>query len=225
MIIPIIAIFAILTFITTMFIKNRGARNFFSTIFFLGLVLSIAAMLANDRIHFGMKGKNVTEEQVIYSAGNPADPANLLIYQDMGSEVEEDAYAYRLKPKGKIEQAVPARSKATNVKIRPDQPASIVTTGKRWVYKNDFYKMLFNWDGEDNKIAKQEVTIYYPDDTWVLLSTEQSKQLAEMSKKSSADQQEEMTQRTIEIRELAKTDPIAAGQMQVEMINEQLASF
>ena len=224
MIIPIIAIFAILTFIATMLIKNNSVRKFFSTIFFTGLILSLAAMIANDSMHFGMKGKNVTREQVIYSAGDPVDPGNILIYKNMGSEVEDNAYVYRLEREGELESAVPARNIKTNIEIRPNQQASIVTTSKEWVYQNDFFKMLFSWNGEENKVSKQEATIYYPDDTWVVMSETQSKKLTKMIEKAPADLKKDITQQTKEIRKLAETDPIAAGQQQVEMIKDQLAS-
>lgn len=224
MIIPIIAVFTILTFISSMYIKNRTARNFLSTIFFIGVLASIGAMIANDRMHFGMEKQEVTKEQEIYSAGNVDDPGNILIYKSMGSKTDEQAFAYRTDLDGKVKSAVPSKNKVTSIQVRPNQPASVVTVTNEWEFKNDFYKMLFSWNAGDDQVASQDITIYYPDDTWVVMSADQSQKLAEMLKKIPADMQEEMTQRSIAIRQLAETDPIAAAQQQVEMIKEQLAS-
>ena len=64
MIIIILAVFAVLAFWANMTIKSTVTRYVTVTVMFIGLTLSVVAIVANMHSHFGMKKVVTTTQQV-----------------------------------------------------------------------------------------------------------------------------------------------------------------
>lgn len=101
MIIIILAVFAVLAFWANMTIKSTVARYVTVTVMFIGLTLSVIAIVANMHSHFGMKTVVTTTKTEIYSAGSPQQQFGVLLYQSVGTAGKENVYIYKASPDAK----------------------------------------------------------------------------------------------------------------------------
>nr|MWN21778.1 DUF4811 domain-containing protein [Leuconostoc lactis] len=65
--------------------KSTVARYVTVTVMFIGLTLSVIAIVANMHSHFGMKTVVTTTKTEIYSAGSPQQQFGVLLYQSVGT--------------------------------------------------------------------------------------------------------------------------------------------
>lgn len=159
MLIYITFIFALLLYVSSMFLKK--GRRIMMFIWGLLFVLGTAGVTANYSHHWGMKTVTTTKTTRIYSASNSAAmPINL--YQPVGTSGRDNVYIYNTKAVQKKPQHTQANEKTYSTdKVTTKQPR-LVTVEKRYRYRNNFYKFLFVGSGMQNKLVKRTNTLYYP---------------------------------------------------------------
>ena len=95
MIIVILAVFAVLAFWTNMTIKSTVLRYVTATLMFIGLTLSVVAIVANMHSHFGMKTVVTTTKTEIYSAGITATTIWGTFVSKCWDSGKENVYIYK----------------------------------------------------------------------------------------------------------------------------------
>ena len=86
MIIIVLAVFAVLTYISWFYIKSAPTRLIMGLISFALLGATVLLLTANIKSHYGMKNVTTTTEKTIYSAGGSKSPAGMLITQELGTK-------------------------------------------------------------------------------------------------------------------------------------------
>ncbi|WEV60455.1 DUF4811 domain-containing protein [Streptococcaceae bacterium ESL0729] len=207
MILYIIVALTILSFLSWLVLKNKVLRvtlGSISTILLFGAVGLLSLNMSN---HYGMEEKTVTSEiSDIFTAGDTSSPVNMLIANQIGSDSGNYALVYR-------DQASDAQASPHFVPNQDDiinsvkksasyelsdsaKNASIITQKTYWVYKSDFYKNLFELksDDEDINLISEKTTVELPKGSWVVLSADQAKKLAE--KQASVTDEQKAAQKT-----------------------------
>lgn len=204
MIIILLILFAILTFVTWMLIKPKTWCLVAGSLSFVLLSLTVVAMTLSFTHHLGMQKETQTKQAQIYSAGAKQSPAGLLLAQEIGSRSGNYVLIYRDQPQAAkatahfkpdqkhITQAV--RKKASYRQAHVSQ-ASVKTSTTRWVWENDFYRLLFGIGGQGNELVGEKTVVTIPADTWVVTSPQKAKQLAQtQAKMSPADRAKQQAQ-------------------------------
>ena len=169
MVIILLAVFAILTFISWIKIENVPARVT-SGLISGGLLLATVLMLvANFNNHFGMEKVTKTETKTIYSAGGSKVPAGMMIAQALGKHIVE------------------AVKKTATYKLIDTDKATVTTKTTRWEWQNDFFKLMFGFGGEGHSLYKQQTVVKLPKDTWVVMTPAQSKAVQAKQKAAAAN--------------------------------------
>ncbi len=228
MIILLLVVFAILTFVTWMLIKEKKRRMIAGSLSFLLLSLTVAAMTLSFTHHLGMQQVSHTETQRIYTAGAKQSPAGVLLAQEIGTQSDNYVLIYRdraqaaepkvhFKPDQKhITQAIRKEADYRQAKVNH---ASVKTTTTRWAWKNDVYRLLFGIGGQGNELVKEKVEVTVPSDTWVVMSPQQAKQLAQTQAKMSPAMQ---AQQQAEIKQAVEAKMMHYQQVQPQASAAQL---
>ena len=191
MIIVLLLLFVVLTFVSWIYIKPVTLRAIAGTISLILLMASVWAMTVNFTDHFGMKKVTTTQTTQIYTAGDTASPANMLLAQEIGNKSNNYVMIYRNKANDKepvahnkpdTKHIVEGVKKTATYQTTSGSQATAETTTTRWRFKNDFYKMLFGVSDQQNQLIKQHTVVRVPDKTWAVLSPDQAKTLGAKQK-------------------------------------------
>lgn len=222
MIIIILAVFAVLAFWANMTIKSTVTRYVTVTVMFIGLTLSVIAIVANMHSHFGMKTVVTTTKTEIYSAGSPQQQFGVLLYQSVGTAGKENVYIYKASPDAKKTTLAKPDLKTTSqrVAVAGDKAYKIVQT-TRYVYRNNTYKFLFGW-ADNNHQLKHKHVIYQVPATWIAMTPDQAKSLAAKMAPKTPEEQAGAAAKQAKLAALAKIDPDRAARAQVDQIKQVL---
>ncbi|MDR2832897.1 MAG: DUF4811 domain-containing protein [Streptococcaceae bacterium] len=230
MILLFIALFTVLSFVGFMYIDKKVTRNIVGGLSLALLVVSVAGLIYHLSTHWGMKEVTKTTEQQVYTAGDTKAAFGLMIDQEIGTQSGEYVFVYRDKPSDAkpIAHFTPdekhitdAVKKSATYKMTSDNQAKVVTKTTTYAYSSDLMKMMFGIGDEEGTLVSEKSTVYVPQKTWLLLNTEQAKELeskaADLKKAAIANPEQ-----TAKMQQLAKTDPEKYAQLQVEQIKKLL---
>ena len=225
MIILIVAIFTVLTFTGFMFIEKKMLRNLVGGISLALLTLSVAGLAFHLSNYWGMKEVMTVTEKPIYTAGDTSAAYGMLIDQELGTKSGNYIFVYRDEKDDKepVEHFKPDEDHITDsVKLTADYEltsegsAKVVTKTTRREFSSGLMKALFGIGGEEGELVKEESRVYVPEKTWLLLTSEQEKELQK--------QKQENPEMAMKMMELQKSNPEEAAAMQVEQIKKVLNS-
>ncbi|MGT2888017.1 DUF4811 domain-containing protein [Streptococcus didelphis] len=235
MIILLIALATILTFVTWMLIKPAVLRLTLGILSLVFLVASVAFLTDHFVNHTGMGEKTLTQTKQIYSAGDLKAPFGLVIYQKAGTKSDHHILVFRDKPSQKeaqphfipdkknINQAI---KKTARYQLTDSDTASLTTKTNRYVWKSNFYKLMFGFGDEEGELISQEAILNVPKDTWLVLDKKEASQLKNLAKQlqeKQATQAQANPEKALELKTLAQKNPKAFAKMQVEALKQALA--
>lgn len=236
MIILVMIVFALATFLSWFMIKNSMLSKVLGSIFIILLAATVAITTLNFTQHFGMKTETKTTVKQVYSA-SPASPANTLITKRIGTKANNYVLIYRNDDDAKkaTTHGIPDTSdisKAVKIKhiyrIADVKKATVKTTTTRWIWKNDFWRILFGVGGQGNELKKQTSVVTVPKKTWVVMTANQAKALAAAQKKTTpeataAGQAQLKTAIEAKVGAFMKTNP-TADEDQVKAYTTEITS-
>lgn len=189
MIMLLLALFAVLTFISWLLLPTKNQRILFGLLSTLGLLMTVGAMTLNFTQHLGMREVSSTETKKIYSAGDLRLPQGILIAEPMGTDKNSYVMVYRdatsdKKPsvhfKSDEDKLVDATKRHAvfeqNDKVTEAQ-VRITTTRLEW--ENDIAKWLFGTSGQTDEIVSEKAVVEVPADWMVLTQAELEKLMAQ----------------------------------------------
>ncbi|EPH95719.1 hypothetical protein D920_02246 [Enterococcus faecalis 13-SD-W-01] len=182
----LVLILSVLLFAFLNVFAKKTWQTFVSFIFGAIFVASLGLLVANISNHFGME--KVTETKTADLVSSADSDANMLLYQPLG-DGSEKVYLYKTKEDQKKPTATGTDS-VTNKVVETSDKAQKETKTTYWVYKNDMYKFWFGLAGNDHEYDKKVNTFKLPED-WVVLSTDQAKELAKLAEKNKPAMEEE----------------------------------
>ncbi|WP_294973910.1 DUF4811 domain-containing protein [uncultured Leuconostoc sp.] len=222
MIILIMALFALFAFFANMTIKKAGIRYTVTLFMFAGLIVSVIAMIANMHDHYGMTSVTTTTKREIYSAGPSTQNFGMLLYQNVGTNGQENVYIYREAANDKkttvSKPNLDTRSKRVNVS---GNQAYRVASTTRYVYKSKVFNLLFGIADNDKQVKHRQITYQLPA-TWVALTTTQAQSLASKLAPKSAAERTIAEQQQKQLSDLAKVNPDKAATLEVNQIKSVL---
>lgn len=222
MIIIILALFAILAFWANMTIKTVVVRYVTTAVMFVGLILSVIAMVANMHQHFGMKSVVTTTKTAIYSAGSAQQNFGVLLYQGVGTAGKENVYIYKASPKAVHTTLAKPDLNTTSSRVAVDgNKAYKVVRTTRYVYRNNAYKFLFGLADNNYQLKQRHVTYQVPA-TWVAMTPEQAKSLSAKMAPKTPEAQAGAAAQQAQLAALAQADPDKAATLQVVQIKKVL---
>lgn len=223
MIIIILALFAVLAFWSNMTIKTAVVRYATTSLMFIGLMISVVAMVANMHDHFGMKTVTTTTKTQIYSAGSAQQTFGVLLYQSVGTAGKENVYIYKATPTAEKTTLAKPDLKTTSSRVAVSgNRAYKVVQRTRYVYRNNGYKFLFGW-ADNNQQLKHRHVIYQVPATWVAMTPDQAKSLSAKLAPKTPEAQASAAAQQAQLAALAKSDPDKAAALQVAQIKKVLA--
>ncbi|MDR2976975.1 MAG: DUF4811 domain-containing protein [Streptococcaceae bacterium] len=201
MIIILIAIFTLLTFFSFIYIKKQLPRLTAGIISFVCLCLIVMSLMLHFVNHWGMKEVTTTKTQSIYSAGPSALSFNLMMTQRIG---DQTVLIYRTSEKAKrpivsaelntdptstsfLKDNAAQKNSRASYKMIKDGEAKLVTRTTTRQFSNTFSKILFSFGDEDNAVVKTNKTAELPQDSWLVLTSEQAKKLESTQAKLQAE--------------------------------------
>ncbi|MDN6900791.1 DUF4811 domain-containing protein [Oenococcus sicerae] len=175
MIIVLVALLAILAFVSWMLIKNRLLRWFFGLLFSLGLFASLFLMTLNMNQHFGMQRKITIRKTQIYSVADNKLATGILTTatsKKLGNDLV--IYVYKSKPAAaKTTSAVPSMATDLSMtQISGNKAYKLVRTVS-WQYTNHLSKLFFAVGKLDKKITSKHISFQIPNDQWLQLTSQQ----------------------------------------------------
>ncbi|CAH1851505.1 DUF4811 domain-containing protein [Convivina praedatoris] len=220
MILLILFLFVALAFISLMFL-DKQTYVIGGVIGFIGIILSVGLITANMANHFGMETKVTTHKSMMYSATN-SKGYGVLLYQPVGTSGKENVYIYRKHEQDQKPTIVkPDLTMTTNRQEIAGNQAYRVIKDTRYVYKNDFWKLMFSIAGNDGELKKRQVTYQLPQN-WIALTTQQAKNLQAKMTPKTDEEKAAVAQQQEALAELAQNDPDQAGIKQVQQIKATL---
>lgn len=230
MIILVIILATILSFTTWMYISKsilRFALGILSLLFLAGSISFLTDHFVNHR---GMVVKTTTETKKIFTAGQTNQVFGVMVAKEVGTKSGRYVMIYRdsasdsrakthyVPNQNKISEAI---KKTSSYKLENTKEANVTVTTKRYVWKNNFYKVLFNFGGENDKLKSEKVLVTIPKDTWLVLSPTEAKRLQSLLPKIQEASQKNPEQAKM-MAELVKTNPEEAAKLQIKAIKELL---
>lgn len=227
MIIYLMIVITILTFIAWFFINNLQLRWICGLITMGLLLLCSIALSANLYSHWGMtKDTKVTVSTDIYSARTSESPANILLYQNLGTKTNNAVLIFR--DKRNEEQAKPhfvpekkdirdSSKKRAVYRLTKGQKAKITIKRTEWRYRSNTAKWFFDFADNDHQLISQRTTVTLPENSWVVMTPAQAKKLATLQKQLSTaekNEQEQMMRQAIQekVRVYQQNNPQASAQ-------------
>lgn len=165
-----ILIVSLLAFTLSVIFAKKIWRPIFIFIFGCCFIFSVVAIIGNDHYHWGMEKETKENSQPLVSS-SAEKGMNLLLYKQLGTGSEK-VYIYRTKETQK-------KASVTGTDTVTNQVKTVMTTPKlkikttRWVYKNDFYSLLFGISKNNQKYDSRVYTFEVGKD-WLILSTDQA---------------------------------------------------
>ncbi|WP_461239942.1 DUF4811 domain-containing protein [Paucilactobacillus sp. N302-9] len=188
MVLILLVIGAITFFLAFMFTFKPASRIVAILISGIILIGSTTLMVTNYHDHFGMHKVTTTTTKTIYSASN-SKQMPLALYKPVGTSGKNDVFIYNDKETQKTPSHTQANEFTHNkIKWTNKQTATLKTTETRWVYKNNFYKLLFKWSNMNHQLIKRTNTFNYPK-TYVKITTAQAAKLKKQMGSQSAKAQ------------------------------------
>jgi hypothetical protein len=188
MIMLLLALFAVLTFVSWLILPKKNQRIFFGLLSTAGLLLTVGAMTLNFTQHLGMEEVTKTETTRIYSAGDMRLPQGILIAEPMGTDKNSYVMVYRdskddKKPsvhfKPNEDKLVDATKQHAVFEQSDDvKQAQVKVATTRLEWKNDLAKWLFGTSGQTDEIISEKVVVEVPSDWMVLTQAELEKIMA-----------------------------------------------
>lgn len=230
MIILVIILATVLSFSTWMYISKPLLRFVLGGLSLLFLASSIYFLTDHFVNHRGMLVKTSVKTQKIYTAGQTNQAFGVMIAKEVGTKSGRYVMVYRDKENDsqakthyvpnqkKISEEI---KKSASYQLTDTKEASETVTTKRYVWKNKFYKILFNFGGENNKLKSKTVVVTIPKDTWLVLSPNEAKSLQTLLLKLQEASQKNPAQAKI-MAELLKSNKEEAAKLQVKAIKELL---
>jgi hypothetical protein len=212
MVLIIMAIFAVLFFISMNYISNNKLRNLASVVTFVVFALALVGGIANFHSHLGMKTQTVTTKQTVYSV-SPSKELQFIIYQPVGTDGKTQAVVYKADEHAKkTTVAKPALDTKNLIKKTSADHASLVVKKTEKVYKNEFWKVLFGIAG-NNKMVTKKVNTFYVPKSWESFSANQVKKLQSLQKEMNSKAGKAKVKKEAEsfIGDKVKADMMALG--------------
>ncbi|MFD1417413.1 DUF4811 domain-containing protein [Companilactobacillus keshanensis] len=184
MIIVSIIICAALAYYFAVFIPNKKVGYSISFTFIALFLISIVLLVLNESNHFGMEKVDSSKTEQIQTVNKGS---KLLLYKKLGTQGKEDVYIYRTPEtaKSKNPQTTKVDLHVTNkVKKGNYDAATLTKRTTRWEYKNDFYSFLFGISDNNKEFIKQTNTFKVGKD-WLVLTTDQAKELSKKAQSKS----------------------------------------
>ncbi|ADC86565.1 DUF4811 domain-containing protein [Staphylococcus lugdunensis] len=191
----ILIILTIALFASWLLIPQKLSRYIIGSIVTFLFVVQIIGIVANMTHHFGMQKETIHEsEKRIYSAANSKSPAQMLIANEIGNNSNNYVMVYKdnkddtkatahFKPKTTKEDISESTKKQAYYETSNDDNATLKNTKEYWVWKNKYYRYLFDFGKEDKELIKETSVVTVPDDTWVVLNAQEAKKLQKQQSK------------------------------------------
>lgn len=210
-------IISALLFIVSYVVMQRGiVRVILYVVSFALLVFSLVAITAADSWNWGMKLETKTTTKLIKPVSSIKQmDMNMLVEQKLGTK-DEKIVVYKLPHESKTKHTQTDIHTTNKYKHIAGTEAKLVTKTKQYVYKNQFYKLLFAGLG-DGSVYKSRTNTFELPDNYVVLTAKQAKSLqkqAKTSKKQQAAQKQQM-------QAVIKQQMMAAMQKNPTMTPEQ----
>ncbi|MFD1672620.1 DUF4811 domain-containing protein [Agrilactobacillus yilanensis] len=162
----------------------------------LSLVVILGSLLmltVNDVAYWGMKEVSTTSEKPLSAATN-IQGTNTVLYKALGNG-KEKVYIYKTSAKQKKVSTTKADIDTTNKLVRSNKVAhpTLETKTYKYIYKNNFYKLLFAGINGNNRVKKYVNTFNIPE-SWVALSTDQVAKLQKQAKSTEKTAKAQITQ-------------------------------
>lgn len=184
MVIISIVICAALAYYFAVFLQNKKVGYSLSFTFIALFILSIVLLVANESSHFGMQKVTESKTEQIQTVNKGS---KVLLYKNLGTKGKENLYIYRTPETANDKK--PQTTKVdlhvkNNVKVGNYDAATMTQKTTRWEYKNDFYSFLFGISDNNKEFIKQTNTFKVGKD-WLVLTTNQAKELDKKTKSKS----------------------------------------
>jgi len=186
MIIILLALFAILTFVTLLVLKSKTARIIGGILSSLGLIATVTMITLNFTDHFGMREIETVKTVPVYSAGDPRMPQGMVIAEPVGTAGNHFVMVYRDKADSKKPEAhfIPDKSQmieaakrhATYDQKRNTKTAEVAIKTTRLEWENDFMKLLFSASNQAGNIVREEAIVHLPSD-WIVMNQKQAQKM------------------------------------------------
>ncbi|WP_304251942.1 DUF4811 domain-containing protein [Limosilactobacillus gastricus] len=179
MILAILIIALILAFIFLVLPVIKGSK-IVGFAFLLVVIACSVGIIANDTYHWGMKEQTTTKTYQLTSSAGSSSSTNILLYQGLGNGSEK-VYVYKTTASSKRQVMKTTDSSAKVTSTTGQAVLKLKTT--RYVYKNGFYKALFNLVFDNNGQLKHRTYQFEVPDSWYVLSVKQAQKLAAAAQK------------------------------------------
>ncbi|MHC5374837.1 DUF4811 domain-containing protein [Enterococcus sp. LJL120] len=198
MILVLLVVFTLMVFGSWLLIKGQTMRRIAGTVSSLLLVATIVLVALHLYNHLGMEKVTTTTENEIYTAGDTASPANLLIVSEIGTASDNYAMVYRDSADAEASEThfVPDESDIVNaVKLTASYQTADTTEAvaetktTKWDFSSNFYKTLFSFENQADEIIAEKVTVTVPEKTWVVLTSDQAQQLQDSQSSLTPEEQ------------------------------------
>ncbi|KRM99095.1 hypothetical protein FD18_GL000183 [Lactobacillus taiwanensis DSM 21401] len=166
----IVLILAALLFIYFNVIPGKG-HTFAAWISLIVTSLCILGIVAHDYNHWGMKTETQTVNHSLVSSATPNLP--LLLYRPLGNGTEK-IYLYKTNDSQKKLKAIKLDKVSTKINHSKKPTLQIKTT--RYVYSDNFSKIMFSVFGHNNEL-KQRKYIFAIPSNWKVISTKDMQKL------------------------------------------------
>ncbi|UQS82297.1 DUF4811 domain-containing protein [Bombilactobacillus folatiphilus] len=216
MILFLLIVLTLITYLGSVYLKNRRASLWIRWVGNLCLVVVLALLVLNDSFHLGMKTITTKQTTAIESVSSQAN-LSMLMYKPVGTKGTEKVYLYKTNHSQKVQTLTPeqATTKVVQTKGKP----KLVQKKQQWVYQNVAMKQLFGVLGNDHRRIKTQNTLYVKND-WLVLSTKQAKILQKKlaNKQIQARLQQQIKQKvTVKMAQMSKEQ--LTPQQQVRQIH------
>lgn len=205
-------ILTLCVFVSWLLISHKITRYILGSISTLALLSIIIGITANMTHHWGMEKKIITSNKSeIYSAGSKDSPTNILIANEIGkktnnyimvykNQIDEKNAQVHFKPQMSKDNLSDSIKHQAKYEVKDTDNATVQTKKEIWIWKSDFYKVLFNFGKNNGELIKSTTLVTVPKDTWVVLNSEQAEKLKRLQKNQenqSNQQTKEMLQQSV----------------------------
>lgn len=202
MIIPILAVVAILTYLAWIRIEPLAWRVPLGLISGTVFVALVMLLLVNFDRHYGMEKVTKTETHQIYSAVGDKLPIGVLVTKELGTKADNYVLVYADKKDAKAtphfvpdtKHMVQAVKKSATYREANVAQATVTTTTTRWEWRNKVFEFLLGFGGEGGTVAKQSSVVTMPKSSWLAVTDKQAKQLTKLQGAQDTAQQQALQQ-------------------------------
>ncbi|MHC9533428.1 DUF4811 domain-containing protein [Dellaglioa sp. L3N] len=181
MIIILLVIAVILFFLTWNLIKNNALSYTLGGIFALCVIVFGGMIVANYSTHYGMEKVTTTKTEKVASTSKAM---NLLVYQPIGTNGVEKVVVYKNSASQKKTKQTQTDETTSKI-VKNAKRNKLVVKETRWVYKNNFYKLLFGV-ADNNKVLIKRTNTFYVKKNVVVLTANQAKAMPKIAKAEQA---------------------------------------